>query len=101
MDTKPKKVEIKKSKTKGKKWDAIFYNNKGKKIQTTSFGGAGYSDYTIHKDPRRKERYIKRHKKREDWEKPMTAGSLSRYILWEKPDFKKSVDFYKKRFNLQ
>ena len=33
----------------------------GKKI---SFGNINYSDYTIHKDPERKQRYIARQKKK-------------------------------------
>ena len=92
-------VDIKPSKIKTKKFTATFYKDK-KKIKTTHFGAKGYSDFTIHKDPKRKKRYIDRHKVRENFEDFMTAGSLSRYILWEKPDLKKSIDFYKKRFNL-
>ena len=94
------RVSIKPSKLKTKKFTAIFYDDKGKKIKTTHFGAKGMSDYTIHKDPKRKARYIKRHKARENFEDFMTAGSLSRYILWEKPDLQKSINFYKKRFNL-
>ena len=93
------RVEIKPSKLKTKKFTATFYDGK-KKVRTTHFGAKGYSDFTIHKDPKRKKRYIDRHKKREDFEDFMSAGSLSRYVLWEKPDLKKSIDFYKKRFNL-
>ena len=59
------------------------------------------SDYTIHKDKARKELYLKRHAKREDWNKYMTAGSLSRYILWNKPSFNQSVNDYKKKFKLK
>ena len=39
----------------------------GKK--TIHFGVAGYSDYTKHKDPDRKDNYISRHKKNENWGK--------------------------------
>lgn len=93
------KVVIKKSTNSKKKYMAIFYDG-DKKIKTTHFGSAGMSDFTIHKDPERKQRYLNRHKKRENWEKYMTAGSLSRYILWNKPTFKASVSDYKKRFKL-
>lgn len=58
------------------------------------------SDYTIHKDPERKKRYIIRHKKNEHWNDPITAGSLSRYVLWNKPSLRESIKDYKKRFNL-
>ena len=40
-----------------KKYTAII----GKK--SIHFGAAGYEDYTIHKDDKRKELYIKRHEK--------------------------------------
>lgn len=95
------KVVIKKSTNPKKKYMAIFTDDKGKKIKTTHFGAAGMSDFTIHKDPSRKERYIKRHKKNENWNKYMTAGSLSRYILWGETTLQKSIDEYKKRFNLK
>jgi hypothetical protein len=42
------------------------------------------SDYTIHKDPERKERYLERHKK--DPKQIDSRGALSRDILWSKPD---------------
>ncbi len=31
--------------------------------KTINFGAKGMSDYTIHKDPERKQRYIERHQK--------------------------------------
>lgn len=93
-----KKVTIKKSTNPKKKYMAVFYEN-GKKIKTTHFGCAGMSDYTKHKDPARKQRYMNRHKATEHWQKPMTAGSLSRYILWNKPTLRASISDYKKRFN--
>lgn len=93
-----KRVVFKKSTNPEKKYMAIFYEN-GKKIKTTHFGAAGMSDYTKHKDPARKQRYMNRHKANEHWSKPMTAGSLSRYILWNKPSLKASIQDYKKRFN--
>ncbi len=42
----------------GKKYYIITENNR--KIY---FGASGYSDFTIHKDEQRKQRYIDRHKK--------------------------------------
>ena len=74
------KVVIKKSNKSGKKLMATF---DGKK--TIHFGAEGMSDFTKNKDPKRKERYLKRHKKRENWADPQTAGALSRWILWNKP----------------
>ena len=93
-----KKVVIKKSTNPEKKYMATFYKN-NKKIKTTHFGCAGMSDYTKHKDKARKQRYMNRHKATEDWSKPMSAGALSRYILWNKPTLRASIQDYKKRFN--
>ena len=94
------KVVIKKSTNGKKKYMAIFYKD-GKKIKTTHFGAAGMSDYTKHKNKTRKRRYMTRHKKRENWNNYKSAGSLSRYILWNKPTLKESISDYKRKFNLQ
>lgn len=94
------KVIIKKSTNPEKKYMAIFYDDSKKKVKTTHFGAAGMSDYTKHKDPERKKRYLARHKARENWNNYMSAGSLSRYILWGEPTFRVSVNKYKERFNL-
>lgn len=83
-----------------KKWDAIFVKDNGKE-KVVSFGAAGMSDYTKHKDKTRKARYLKRHSGMgEHWRKPDTPGALSRWVLWNKPSFKASVHDFKKRFNL-
>ncbi len=98
--SKPKSVSLSNSTREGKKMVAIFYDKDGKKIKTIHFGQKGASDYTIHKDDDRKQRYIARHQKNEDWTDPMKAGTLSRYILWNKPTIKASFEDYLKRFNL-
>ncbi len=72
-------IVITKSKTKDKKYDAII---DGKK--TIHFGAKGYSDFTIHKDEERKDRYINRHKKTENWNDFKTAGFYAKNILWNK-----------------
>ena len=95
------KVVIKDSTRKDKKLMAIFTDDEGKKIKTTHFGAKGASDFTINKDKERKERYLDRHRKRENWNSYMTAGSLSRFILWNLPTLQGSIRDYKKRFNLK
>jgi len=105
------KVEIKKSTKPNKKLMAVFCEceckgekskcGKSKRTKTVHFGSAGMSDYTIHKDPERKQRYIKRHQARENWNDYKTAGALSRWILWNKPTLKGSITDYKKKFNLK
>jgi hypothetical protein len=90
---------IRRSRKPEKKYDAVFERNGREK--TVSFGAAGMSDYTKHKNATRKQRYLKRHTgKGEDWRKPDTAGALSRWILWNKLSFRESVADYKRRFGL-
>ena len=50
-------TDFRKSKKKGKKYDVIY---KGKII---SFGASGMSDFTIHNDKARRDRYRARHSK--------------------------------------
>jgi hypothetical protein len=70
------------------------------------FGAFNYNDYTIYyqMDPnlakKRKAAYLKRHKANEDWTNPRTAGTLSKYILWNKPTIEESIDNYIKHFNM-
>jgi hypothetical protein len=61
------------------------------------------SDYTIHKDPERKERYINRHMKREDWTKSgmKTSGFYSRWLLWNLPSLSASIKDTQKRFDIK
>lgn len=93
-------IALSKSEDKTKKLNVKFYD-KSKLIKSVDFGAKGYSDYTKHKDDRRKDRYLKRHIKNEDWNNYMTAGSLSRYILWNKKTLKDSIIDYSKRFKLK
>ena len=89
-------IKLSKSKRKDKKY-MVEVDNK-----TIHFGAKGYSDYTIHKDPERKERYIKRHKKNEEWGKKgiKTAGFWSRWAIWNKPTLKASIKDIEKKFNV-
>ena len=84
---------ISKSKNKDKKYDARI---DGKK--TVSFGAAGYSDYSVHKNPERKQRYIDRHKKNENWSDPTTAGFYAKNLLWNKPTLTESIKDTNKKF---
>ena len=79
-------VIISPSKHRNKKFDATFSDG-----VTVSFGAAGYSDFTIHKDETRKDNYIKRHQANEDWTNIKTAGCFSRFILWNKPTIEASI----------
>ena len=80
-----------------KKYYIITNNNK-----KVYFGDSNYSDYTIHKDEARKQRYINRHTKNENWTKSGidTAGFWSRWILWHLPTIKDSYNDIKRRFSI-
>jgi hypothetical protein len=88
-------VVITKSNKPDKKMKAII---NGKK--TVHFGASGMSDYTKHHDDERKQRYIDRHKKRENWGTTgyKTAGFWSKQILWNKKTLKASVDDLNQKF---
>lgn len=80
---------------------AIFYDEAKKKIKTTHFGASGYESYPDHQDLQRKMNYISRHKALEDFNDYMTAGSLSYWILWNKPTLTASIEDYLNKFKLK
>lgn len=69
--------------------------------KTIHFGAAGYSDYTLSKDNKKKSAYLARHAPRELWNNLNTAGSWSRWILWNKPTIAHSVKDMEKRFDIK
>lgn len=92
---------IEKGSAKNKKWKAIFYDDKGKKIRTVQFGDNRYEDYTQHKDKQRRKRYLERHKKDLSKGDYMSAGHLSYYILWgASTNLNTNIKQYKKMFKL-
>jgi len=100
------KVVFKTSTNPKKKMMAIFYekgkDGKMKKKKTTHFGARGMDDYTLTRNKEQRARYRKRHtNSREDHSNPMTAGSLSFYILWGDSTSKQAnIRSFKRRFNL-
>lgn len=86
-------MRLVKSPLKDKKWRMIFDDG-----THTDFGATGYTDYTLSKDPVRKELYLDRHRKNENWNDPKSAGALSRWILWNLPTIEASFKDYKRRF---
>jgi hypothetical protein len=67
--------EFGKSKAKGKKYYVIYNDTR------INFGAKNMSDYTIHKDPARRQRYLARHMKIKN-----KAGQLV-YKLKESPSY--------------
>lgn len=99
--SKPIKVVIKKSSKPEKKLQATFSYPETTRTKTIHFGSAGMDDYTKTKDKAQKQRYLERHRRRENWAKPDTAGALSRWILWNKETRAASIADYKRRFNFK
>lgn len=87
-------MELKKSNRKGKRFMMIFDDG-----TITHFGSMG-QNFTMHGDEKKKENYLKRHEKNEDWNDYKSAGSLSRFLLWNLPTIEESFEDYKKRFKL-
>lgn len=66
----------------------------------THFGQRGAGDFTTTGDEEKKKNYLKRHRVNENWNDFKSAGSLARWILWNKPTLRESIADYKQRFNL-
>lgn len=66
----------------------FIITNEGKRIY---FGDSKYDQYTEgHLDIRRRNRYLNRHKKNENWNNPNSAGYWSAKFLWLYPTYKEA-----------
>ena len=99
-------VSITKATSKNKKLKAVFYDNDKKKIKTIQFGAAGMNDFTIYFRTKgskfaneRKRLYLQRHKGEKGG--MMTASTLSKMILWNKPTLESSIKSYMNKYNLK
>ncbi len=82
-----------------KKYKAIVLDTTTGKKKTVLFGASGYQDYLIHKNDEKKNNYILRHKKNENWDDLFTAGFYSRWLLWNKKTLQASIKDVEKRYN--
>lgn len=111
------KVRLIKSPNPSKKFRVILED--GREVD---FGGRGYSDYTIHKDPMRMRLYVQRHggnvpvgdqrvhvrmlgvnkSDKEAWNAKGigTAGFWSRWLLWSQPSLPLAKKYMTKRFGI-
>lgn len=90
-------IILKKSDKFNKKYMIIFENNK-----KLYFGASGYSDYTIHKDIERRNRYILRHIKNENWNDIYSAGFWSKHLLWGvSPNINKCIKYIEKKYKVK
>lgn len=90
---------IEPSTNKNKKMKAIFTLDNDK-TKTVHFGYKGSQTYLDHKDDKKKQAYLARHKVNENWNDPTTPGSLAKNILWNKTTLSASISDFKKRYNL-
>ena len=99
-------LSVKPSTKQDKKYTATFCKCekknacKGTNHRLVDFGQKGGSTYIDHKDQKKKDAYLARHKANENWNDPTTAGALSRWLLWNLPTLSGSIAFFKKKFKL-
>ena len=92
------KVILRESPKPTKKFRVTFPDGK-----FVDFGGKGYSDYTLHRDPKRMKRYLARHSRMgEDWTMKgvRTAGFWSRWLLWSLPSMPAAKRLIASRFGI-
>ena len=88
------------SNIKTKKYTVKFINEQTRLINTIHFGATGMSDYTLHKDDRRKTLYIKRHIN-DNINDLNFAGCWSMNLLWNKKTLAESIKDMEKRFCIE
>jgi hypothetical protein len=102
-------LSVKPSTAKGKRYTATFCKCKEKNAcegtnhTTTHFGDPTATTYVDSASAEKKKAYLARHSKSpgQDWSKPTTAGSLSRYLLWgPHKSLRENIKVFKKKFNL-
>ena len=81
-----------------KRYTATF-TSEGKQ-KTVHFGLKGGRTFIDHKDEKKKSAYLARHKVNENWNDPLTAGALARFILWNKPTLQSSIKDFRRRFDM-
>jgi hypothetical protein len=86
-------IIIKPSSKPDKKYTAIIDK------KSIHFGASGMSDYTIHKDDERKQRYLQRHK-HDHFNNPLYPSFFSTNLLWNKKTLSESIKDTNKKYNV-
>lgn len=94
-----KLLHVRSSERKGKKLVAKFLLDNGR-FKTVNFGAKNSTTFAEGASDSKRLAYIARHKVNEDWTNPLTAGALSRYVLWEKKSIRAGVADFKRRFKV-
>jgi len=89
-------IKLRKAKKPSYKYTVVI---DGKEI---NFGADGFTDFTLSGDEEKKRLYLARHKSRENWTKGglKTAGFWARWLLWNKPSVKQSIQDIENRFDV-
>lgn len=94
-----KLINIVKSWKPDKKFVALFEVD-GRSLNV-HFGSATSQTYVEGADEKKRNAYIKRHSAlNEDWDNPITPGSLSKWILWTEPNINDAIKAFIKKYNL-
>lgn len=89
---------LQKSTRKTKKW--MVRDSNGRLIH---FGADGYEDFTQHGNEDRRQRYLARHRSRENWTDSgiNTAGFWAKWLLWNKPTLSGSIRDIQRKFGIK
>ena len=64
------------------------------------FGYCGGICYLDHHDKVKRENYLKRHAKNENWNNPMSRGALSKWLLWgNSTSLNENIKEFKQKFD--
>ena len=101
-----KLLDIRTSTSKGKKLMAIFCKCTGctkckpEERKVVHFGATGYSDYTIHKDEKRRSAYRARHATGKNAPAD-TPNALAYHLLWgDSTSLQQNIKAFKKRYGV-
>ena len=98
-----KLLSFKRSEMPDKKYQVELLTADGRH-RTIHFGDAHMKDYTLFSAQEREARkraYLSRHKAREDWSDPLTAGFWSRHVLWgDTPSVTENLKITRRRYHL-
>ena len=96
------KAVLSRSSNPDKKYEVVVEKEGAKR--TIQFGDKHSQDYTLYSPLERDERkrlYLLRHRARENWSDPFSAGFWSRWLLWNVPTVSASKRDITKRFGIQ
>jgi hypothetical protein len=89
-------MRFKPSTKKDKRFMVTFENGK-----VVHFGAKKGQTYIDHKDKAKRAAWIARHRVREDWNDPYSAGALSRFLLWgDSTDFETNHRAFMRKFKV-